>query len=173
MQMREATPADAALMAAGVIEGFDSYRAWAPPGWVPPYLGAASEQRLAAMLHRDDVWALLAADSGETAGHVALSPLTHEDPAPAPPGQVNLWQLFVRERWRGSGLAGELVAATRREAARRGYHTVRLWTPRGAARARRFYEREGWTASGRENARSPSGLVTVEYRWRAPAGGEA
>jgi len=47
---------------------------------------------------------------------------------------------------------------------------MRLWTPQGAGRARRFYEREGWTATGNVHEDSPFGLPTVEYARRVVAG---
>jgi hypothetical protein len=40
---------------------------------------------------------------------------------------------------------------------------MRLWTPEGAGRARRFYEREGWRLTGRSHPASAFGLTTVEY----------
>ena len=38
-----------------------------------------------------------------------------------------------------------------------------LWTPAGAAQARRFYEREGWRLSGEEEPESGFGLPLVQY----------
>jgi hypothetical protein len=40
---------------------------------------------------------------------------------------------------------------------------MRLWTPRDAARARRFYEREGWTTTGDTRGRASVGLPVVQY----------
>ena len=42
--------------------------------------------------------------------------------------------------------------------------TIRLFTPYGAARARAFYEREGWEPAGRAFAEPLLGLDLVEYR---------
>jgi len=78
-------------------------------------------------------------------------------------GTVYLWQLFVRPNWQGHGIATQLMQAAGTEAAERGYRGMRLWTPQGARRARRFYEREGWSVTGRTNPNSPFGLPTVEY----------
>jgi hypothetical protein len=50
------------------------------------------------------------------------------------------------------------------EAARQGYQTIRLYTPEGQARARAFYEREGWTPIGRPFAEPLLGLDLMEYR---------
>jgi hypothetical protein len=50
------------------------------------------------------------------------------------------------------------------EAAREGYETIRLYTPHGAARARAFYEREGWALAPPAFAEPLLGLDLVEYR---------
>jgi GNAT superfamily N-acetyltransferase len=78
-------------------------------------------------------------------------------------GTVNLWQLFVRPIWQGSGVGQRLMRSALTEAHARGFVRLRLWTPRGAAGARRFYEREGWTLTGNERDESPIGLPIVEY----------
>jgi GNAT superfamily N-acetyltransferase len=161
---RRATPSDAPTIAANIAEGFDSYREWVPSSWLPPLPGPAEIARLEAALEREDVWCRLALEGNEVAGHVALSLITTEDPDPAPPGTVNLWQLFVRRPWQGQGIATELMRQAVAEAGRRGFSTLRLWTPRGAGRARRFYEREGWAHTGRVHEDSPAGIATVEYR---------
>ncbi len=163
ISLRPATLEDVALLTANVADGFATYLEWAPPNWTPPVLEEASMNRQAERLAREDVWCLIALDAGEAAGHIGLSPVTAEEPEPAGPGAIYLWQLFVRERWRGSGLATQLVTAAVEEAKRRDLTKLILWTPRGAGRSRRFYEREGWIATGRSHEDSPSGLPTVEY----------
>ena len=50
------------------------------------------------------------------------------------------------------------------EATRQEYATIRLYTPHGAARARAFYEREGWEQAGRAFPEPLLGLDLVEYR---------
>ena len=42
---------------------------------------------------------------------------------------------------------------------------MRLFTPAGQARARRFYEREGWVQAGAEFHEPALGLALVEYRY--------
>ncbi len=44
-----------------------------------------------------------------------------------------------------------------------GYGRMRFYTPRGQARARAFYEREGFSHTGWEGLEEPLGLVLVEY----------
>jgi GNAT superfamily N-acetyltransferase len=72
--------------------------------------------------------------------------------------------LFVRPPWWGSGLAARLHGLAVQEAGLRGYEALRLHTPAGNARARAFYEREGWHAVGRPIPEPLLGLDLVEYR---------
>jgi GNAT superfamily N-acetyltransferase len=160
---RVAEPADAAAISAIRGEAFEGYRSWAPSDWVPPVLTQAGVARSADALERPDVWCLLALDGQQVIGHAALSLLTMEDPEPPPVGTINLWQLFARPAWQGRGIATWLIDAAASEARRRGFTRMRLWTPQSQSRARRFYEREGWTLTGGVHEDSPFGLPVVEY----------
>jgi GNAT superfamily N-acetyltransferase len=71
--------------------------------------------------------------------------------------------VFVRERYWGTGVAGELLRLLLESARGEGFTGARLFTPAGQARARRFYEREGWTLS-RDWQDETLGLPVVEYR---------
>jgi GNAT superfamily N-acetyltransferase len=168
---RVAQPDDAPAMAEILAEGFAGYRAWAPPAWQPPALTPGGVAGIASALASLDTWGLLALDHEQLIGHVALEPRTREDPEPAPAHTIDLWQLFVRPAWQGREVATRLLAMATAEADRRGFTNMRLWTPQGATRARRFYEREGWTATGHVHADSPSGLPTMQYARRVPTTG--
>jgi GNAT superfamily N-acetyltransferase len=162
--IRPATAADAPILARTVWEGFDSYREFAPPGWDPP----AELLELANIRERlrlPDAWCRLAEADGEPAGHVAmLAAREREEPRPPIPGLAHLWMLFVRRRWWGSGIAPRLLRLVVAEAGARGYERMRLYTPAGQARARAFYEREGWRSDGRVEYEPMLGLELVEYR---------
>jgi GNAT superfamily N-acetyltransferase len=80
------------------------------------------------------------------------------------PGLAHLWMLFIREPWWGTGLASRLLALAVEEAGARGYDAMRLYTPAGQARARAFYEREGWAIAGEAMFEPMLGLELVEYR---------
>jgi GNAT superfamily N-acetyltransferase len=155
LTFRVATAADAPVMAETVAIGFDGYRSFAPPGWEPPPY-AIELSTIGERIVRDDAWALLAFDDREPAGQVALL----ADPAPA---TAYLWQLFVRPRYWGTGLADRLHAAFLTEARARGYEHGRLRTPTGQARARRFYERNGWTTDGVAAFEEGLGLDLLVY----------
>lgn len=103
------------------------------------------------------------------AGHCAFIPaLKSRRPEGAPPTLAHLWQLFVREPWWGTGLAVTLLGRAVEEAAARGFEELRLVTPAGQARARRFYEREGWHVAGEPELVPGLELELVEYRRPAP-----
>ena len=97
-------------------------------------------------LRQTTTWCAMALDAdGEPAGHVGITHAAErERPHVRIPGRAHLWMLFVRPPWWGTGLAARLHRLGLEEAARQGYETIRLYTPDGAARARAFYEREGW-----------------------------
>lgn len=140
LTFRPATAADAPLMAETVGIGFDGYRAFAPPGWQPPSF-AVETTTIRERLASQGAWALLAFDGDEPAGQVALL----ADPAPA---TAYLWQLFVRPAHWGTGLGDRLHEEFLTQARAGGYERGRLRTPLGQARARRFYERNGWVTDG-------------------------
>jgi len=75
-------------------------------------------------------------------------------------------QVFVDERHRGSGVAGQLLAEAERLVAAGGHRRAWLAVVDGNARARRFYERQGWTDDGAFDhaARVEGGTIPVPCR---------
>ena len=164
MELRRVTVDDADELRDTVAAGFESFRAWAAPGWDPPAVGfEVSSFREA--LARPSVWGLIAVDGGEVAGHVTIAQARErEEPRRAIRGMAHLWQLFVRPRWWGTGLAARFNALAVEEATRQGYETMRLFTPAGHGRARAFYEREGWDMFGEPAFEPFLGFDIVQYR---------
>jgi GNAT superfamily N-acetyltransferase len=161
--LRPATPHDADRILTMMNEGFDSYRSFAPPDWDPPNAHDDLDE-FRERLDDPEVWCLIAEQDGEPAGHVAFLPARiHMHPSEEP-GLAHFWQLFVRPPWWGSGLATALHAEAIREAAARGFTSMRLFTPAEQVRARRFYEREGWTVVGEPADSLDFGLPLVQYR---------
>jgi GNAT superfamily N-acetyltransferase len=161
--LRPAGPDDAEAMSETLQTGFDGYRAFAPPGWRPPDVRSAPElARMRTRLAEPTTWAMVAEQSGLVAGHAGYVP------QPGAPGSAHLWQLFLRPPWWGSGLAHDLLAAALVAALGEGYGRMRFFTPRDQARARRFYEREGFSHTGWEALEETIGLVLVEYARELP-----
>ncbi len=74
---------------------------------------------------------------------------------------VQVGQLFVEPKWRGTGIAAELMAATEAELVKSGVDEGELHCVVGNDRARRFYERLGWQSQGEfqeETAGSEDGV---------------
>jgi GNAT superfamily N-acetyltransferase len=166
VELRRVTVEDAEDLATTVAAGFESFRAWARPGWTPPETGF---ELWRASLAQPSLWGLVGVEDGEIAGHVAfVQAREREEPRADIPGLAHLWQLFVRPPWWGSGLATRFNGLAVEEAARQGYEAMRLFTPAGNARARAFYEREGWTAHGDAVYEPHLGLEIVQYRRALP-----
>ena len=75
---------------------------------------------------------------------------------------AHLSTLFALPETHGDGSTQALHSAVLVELAACGYETVRLWVPAGASRARRFYERNDWAATGATTLFA--GLERVEMR---------
>ena len=161
---RAATPADAEPIARLVIDGFETYRSFSPPGWEPPPLDRELGH-LEVLLPDDDVWVWLAEEGGRLVGQVTILPSMKSVHPEREASLAHFRNLFIaQDRW-GSGLATTLHAASVKEARRRGFAQMRLFTPAFHRRARRFYEREGWTVRGEPFAEPRLGMALVQYRY--------
>jgi GNAT superfamily N-acetyltransferase len=168
-EIRPATLTDVAVLSETVREGFDGYRAFLPAGWEPP-AEEFEEARITERLALDDTWCQIALAGPDVAGHVAfLAARDSTEGRPVVPGLAHLWMLFIREPWWGSGLAPHLLGLAVAEAAARGYAVMRLFTPAGQARARAFYEREGFASDGVPRWEPMLAFDLVEYRRALPA----
>jgi GNAT superfamily N-acetyltransferase len=160
--LRPAQPAEVPELLDITREGFETYRAFAPPDWRLPDF---SEDQVVAI---DDVatW-VVAEEGGEPVGHALLIPADRSRVPVDDPALGHLMQLFVRRSHWGTGVARDLHAAALAAAPERGFSELRLFTPKQQARARRFYEREGWRAV--DERPDPSlGFPIVEYRIACP-----
>jgi GNAT superfamily N-acetyltransferase len=163
ISFRAAVVEDADALARGVVAGVEGYRAFAPPEWSPPAL-ASEIEHLQERLADDQVWCLLAEAGDEVVGQITVLPAARAARPVDEPTLAHLSNIFVREdRW-GSGVARSLLAAGVDAARERGFAEMRLFVAAGQARARRFYEREGWSRTGGEFYDPVPGLVLLEYR---------
>jgi len=110
-------------------------------------------------------WCLVAEVGGAVVGHIGIFPGEMSRAPTGDPGVAHLWQLFVRPAHQGVGVATALLHRGLAETAARGFERIRLFTPALQARARHFYEREGFTAPARPFDDQALGLAVVEY-WR-------
>jgi GNAT superfamily N-acetyltransferase len=167
--LRRATADDAGVLGRAVIEGFGGYRSFAPDGWAPPPLDVEIARGRELLASRD-YWCLMAEDGGGGgwAGHISLLPAALAGLAVDEAQLAHLRNLFVRRAFWGTGLARVLLDAGVAAARERGFARMRLFTPVGQARARRFYEREGWTLHFGPFDHTGLGLQLVEYRLQRP-----
>ena len=77
---------------------------------------------------------------------------------------VQLMAMWVHPALRGTGAAAALVAALLAWAAAQGGRDVRLLVIARNDRARRFYERHGFTATGRQLLRERDGATEIEMQ---------
>ena len=164
--------------ARAVVDGVEDYRSFAPPGWTPPSL-AGEVDACAAARATTQAWCLLA--EARRPGASARSPLLAGGAPPrSPVGEPGAWltsatSSSAREPLGYRSWAGALHAAAVDAARERGFTEMRLFTAAGQARARRFYEREGWVQAGDELHDPVPNLVLIEYhlaRCCHPSGAE-
>lgn len=102
---------------------------------------------------------LVAEDEGEVVGFTSVGPSRDE------PGIGELYAIYVHpERW--STGAGRALIERAEEQLRSEYDTATLWVLEDNPRARRFYERAGWTPDGARKAEERWGVRAPEVRYR-------
>jgi GNAT superfamily N-acetyltransferase len=141
------------------------YREFAGEDW-PGFALADEVESFRGLVRLPDFWSLMAEQDGELLGQVTIQSSETTRIPVGDPGLGHLRNLFVRQDQWGTGLARKLHDAAVEEARRRGYRELRLFAAAGQARARRFYERDGWVAAGPPAFDPNPGLEMVEYRLR-------
>jgi ribosomal protein S18 acetylase RimI-like enzyme len=161
--LRQATAADAEALARGAVEGVADYPAFAPSGWTGPAYDTELEYTRV-VLADPDYHCVVAEIGGGVVGQVTVVPAAKAARAVDDTSLGHLRNLYVhRSQW-GSGLATALMRAALEDARARGFAELRLFVAEEQARARRFYEREGWVTAGPEFMLEDFGLDVVEYR---------
>ncbi|MFB6722191.1 GNAT family N-acetyltransferase [Kribbella sp. NPDC056345] len=112
-------------------------------GWADGHLGHVPEE-LVAIRTKESFWTRAADRIGDTTvavvrDDVAGFVMVVDD---------EVEQVYVSRDHRGSGVAGILLAEAERQVAANGRDEAWLAVATGNARARRFYERCGWTDGG-------------------------
>ena len=153
IRIRRATSADAEPLARGVIAGVEDYASFAPPGWAAPSF-------------QDELKEVREAESGsELVGQISLLPAARAARPVDDSSLAHISNLIVRRDHWGGGLASALHRAALEAANARGFTELRLFVAAGQARARRFYEREGWLPAGDPFDEPAWSLTFVEYRY--------
>jgi GNAT superfamily N-acetyltransferase len=77
-----------------------------------------------------------------------------------------LYAIYALPSAWGTGAGPELVRAAADALREAGFRDAILWVLEDNPRARRFYEREGWSLDGSRRAGEHMGVATVEVRYR-------
>lgn len=164
VSLRDATDADIDALAEAVVEGVADYPSFAPAGWTPPTAAGEAED-LRELLADDRVRCLVAeAERSRIIGQVTILPAAIAARPADEAGLAHLRNLFVDRAFWGAGVARLLTGAAVTDAREGGFSAMRLFVAEGQSRARRFYEREGWSAVGEPFFDPVPGLDLVEYR---------
>jgi L-amino acid N-acyltransferase YncA len=136
---------DRALDSLSVAERASTWRAALAPG----------------SAHR--VW--LAEQDEQGLGFAAWGPARDRD---AGHGSAELYAIYLELAAAGTGLATALLEAACREMRQQGYERALLWVLSANARARRFYERSGWTGDGSRKVVNLRGTELEAVRYEIP-----
>ncbi len=141
MEIRAMTAADDRMMISRVYE-----RSWkfAYRGIIPQdYLDAIPEGRWAPNLDRDGWSTLVCVEDGEIVGTSSFCASRFDEF----PGWGEIVSLYLLPEQIGKGRGRALMDAALAALNEQGYEKVFLWVLEGNARARRFYERYGFSAT--------------------------
>jgi GNAT superfamily N-acetyltransferase len=165
IRLRRATIADAEPLALSVIEGVVDYPSFAPPGWAPPSFETELKHLREALADRN-VFCLIAESADALVGQITVLPAAHAPHQVEDSSLGHISNLFVRRDHWGAGVAAQLHRAAVDAAGACGFTELRLFVAAGQARARRFYEREGWLPASDPFDDPIPGLTMIEYRYR-------
>jgi len=106
---------------------------------------------------------LVAVADERVVGFVDVVP-SRDDDAAADAGEVT--SIYVLPTAWGTGAGRALMAAAVDSLRSEGFRAVTLWVLRDNERARRFYERAGWTLDGARKDDVVAGVPVTEVRYR-------
>ena len=167
MHIRDATIEDAEAIALVHVDGWQ----WGYRGLLPDtYLNELSADR------RAEQWRSWLLDPGHTRtfvaeaedrciGFAAAGP--SRDPG-AGPSVGEVYAIYLEEHVAGTGVGTALLRAAIESLAAQGWTHATLWVLDGNGRARRFYEREGWTLDGAAKSEPREDFVIDEVRYTLP-----
>jgi GNAT superfamily N-acetyltransferase len=98
---------------------------------------------------------------GRVAGFASFGPTRDADSG----GAGELYALNVHPAHWGTGVGSALLRATENALATMGFADAVLWVVPGNVRARRFYERHGWTDAGARRTAEIHGVTVPEVRY--------
>jgi GNAT superfamily N-acetyltransferase len=166
MPVRRARPEDAAAIAAIHVRTWQAayehvFGAERLAGLDPERRRLGWERALSERVDEEDVF--VAEEDGDVVAFASSGPARDE------PEEGELYAIYALPQAWGGGAGAELMRATLGALRGRGFPGALLWVLEDNPRARRFYEREGWTLDTAEWARKVEphlGVDVVEVRYR-------
>jgi RimJ/RimL family protein N-acetyltransferase len=162
--IREATPDDAEAIAQVSVESWRAAYGGLMPaefldGLSVPEEAAGWGRRLSQPDPRGRHTSV-AIDGGRVVGFVTSGPDPHD------PIVGLVFLMYVRPDLWGSGAGDALMAASLRSLQDIGFQEAALWVLEANLRARRFYERSGWTLEGSHRFDDYGGTLLPAVRYR-------
>lgn len=106
-------------------------------------------------------YTLVAVDRDAIRGHITIG--RSRDDQVVDSGEI--WSLYVDPPYWGAGISHALLAAGCNRLSRAGHDEAFLWVLAANVRARRFYERNGWTTDGVQQAVVLGGVSAQQVRY--------
>ena len=129
--------------------------------------GLSIEERELSWIERlessDQKHTWLLEEDGETRGFVTCGPAAD---GTLPDGAGQLFALYQDAQWAGTGVGKALLTHATHDLLSHGFRFAVLWALETNARARRFYERAGWTPDGARNENNYADHTRHEVRYR-------
>jgi ribosomal protein S18 acetylase RimI-like enzyme len=161
--IRTATRDDAEAFATVITAAQATWVSWAGAAFQPYQAGHLAEHWSSRLTDPATLAFVACTEQGQVVAVAAAGPEAASfEPSDTSADSAHLSTLFALPESHGSGVAQELHDHLLVALGHAGYRTVRLWVPEGAAQARRFYERNGWTLTGKTTVFA--GLARVEMR---------
>ncbi|HMO11331.1 MAG TPA: GNAT family N-acetyltransferase [Actinotalea sp.] len=161
VQIRPVQAGDAAAVAEAHVRAWQTaYRGLMPADYLAGLDVAQRADAWRAVIAEgpDGYGVLVAVLDGRVVGFAASGPARDQDA----PDLGELYAINLHPDAYARGAAPELLRAVERELARHGHGEAVLWVVPGNARARRFYEREGWAVDDATRPIEIAGRFTVE-----------
>lgn len=147
-RIRAATPADArAIAEVHVASWRATYRGLLPDAYLDRLsVDEREAQRREVLEDPASEWGtLVAEEDGRVIGFAAFGPSRDDD---APPGTGEIPAIYLAPEVVGTGVGRDLFAEATAGLRKAGFERATLWVLEANERARRFYERAGWTLDG-------------------------
>jgi ribosomal protein S18 acetylase RimI-like enzyme len=161
LTIRRATPDDAVAVATIQVHGHRfAYRGILPqPESDDEWIAGRTRAWAPQLAPEHERHTFVAERDGAIIGFVTVGPAEHA------PDVGHLFALYLEPDVIGSGVGSALCAAGEADLRARGFSAATLWVLEENARARRFYERRGWSFDGTRNDSMRDGQLRHEIRY--------